>query len=170
MIGYLIIDIISYVYLSLDNIISFMIYIVLAFVFIIDAGLYTIDWYMYAIKLRKSRNEPIQYRLECIACIFLNIGSYFYFIGALLSFNKTQYFEKTLLFTLIGQISFLIESFLTLFGWMLINRRKTSFSPRRLIQVTTISSNSFLLSLYFRIFLSGHIFSIYLLTLFIYLL
>ena len=86
MIGYLTIDTISYIFISLNNTISFIIYIFLAILFVIDAVLYTIDWYMYAVKLRENKDEPIQYRSEFVACIFQNLGSYFYLIGALLTF------------------------------------------------------------------------------------
>jgi hypothetical protein len=126
MIGYLTIDTISYAYISLNNTISSIIYIFLAIIFIIDAVLYTIDWHMYAVKLRKNQTEPIQYRSEFVACIFQNFGSFFYLIGALLNFDRIRLIKKILFFNFIGIISFLIESFFTLFGWIIIYRRKSS--------------------------------------------
>jgi len=131
MIGYLIIDTISYMYISLNNTISFIIYIVLAILFIIDGVLYTIDWYMYAVKLRENKAESIQYRSEFLACIFQNLGSYFYLIGALLNFDKNQWIKKILFFNFLGIISFLIESIFTLSGWIIIYRRKSSNNPKR---------------------------------------
>jgi len=138
MIGYLTIDTISYMFVSLNNTISYIIYIFLAIIFIIDAVLYTIDWYMYAIKLRKTKNEPIQYRFEFLACIFQNLGSYFYLIGALLNFDKIRLIKKILLFNFLGIISFLIESILTLFGWIILYRKKSSNNRKNncTIQVT----------------------------------
>ncbi len=130
MIGYLTIDTISYTYLSLNNTLSFVIYIVLAILFVIDAVLYTIDWYIYAVKLRKTKDESIQYRSEFVACIFQNLGSYFYFIGALLSFNKIQWIKRILVFNFIGIICFLTESIFTLIGWIIVFRRKPSSNPK----------------------------------------
>jgi len=123
MIGYLTIDTISYTYLSFNTTLSFVIYIVLAILFVIDAVLYTIDWYIYAVKLRKTKDESIKYRSEFVACIFQNLGSYFYFIGALLSFNKIQWMTRILFFNFIGIICFLIESIFTIIGWIIIFRR-----------------------------------------------
>lgn len=126
MIGYLTIDIISYTYISLQNTISYIIYIFLAIIFVIDAVLYTIDWYISAIKLRTKLNEPKQYRSDLFACIFQNLGSYFYLISALLNFNKILMIKKTFLFNFLGIISFLIESILTLFGWFIFSQRNSS--------------------------------------------
>ncbi|CAF1034422.1 unnamed protein product [Rotaria sordida] len=125
MIGYLIIDTISYMYISLNAMFSYVIYLILAIIFVIDAILYTIDWYIYAVKLRKNKDQPIQYRSEFLACIFQHIGSIFYLIGALLPFNNIQLMKK-LLFNLFGIISFLIESIFTLLGWIILFRRKFS--------------------------------------------
>ncbi|UJR30762.1 hypothetical protein I4U23_018282 [Adineta vaga] len=131
MIGYLTIDTISYNYTSLNNTFSFIIYLSLAILFVIDALLYTIDWYIYAVKLRKSTNESIQYRSEFFACIFQNLGSYFYLIGAILSFDKLRWINKILLFNLIGIFSFLIESIFTLLGWLIIFRRNSQSHPKK---------------------------------------
>ncbi|CAF3210044.1 unnamed protein product [Rotaria socialis] len=124
MIGYLIIDTISYMYMSFNSTISSIIYMILASVFVIDAILYTMDWYMYAVKLRKYQDQPVQYRSEFVACIFQNLGSIFYLIGAILVFEKIQVIEKKFLFNLFGIISFLMESFLTLLGWIIVFRRR----------------------------------------------
>ncbi|CAF4015312.1 unnamed protein product [Rotaria sp. Silwood2] len=125
MIGYLTIDTISYMYISLNTIFSFIIYLLLAIVFVIDAVLYTIDWYMYAVKLRKEKDQPIQYRSEFLACIFQNLGSIFYVIGAILAFDKMQLINK-LLFNLLGIFAFLIESIFILLGWIILFRKKIS--------------------------------------------
>jgi hypothetical protein len=130
MIGYLTIDISSYMYTSFNSTLSSIIYVILAIIFVIDAVLYTIDWYMYAVKLRKTKNDPIEYRSEFVACIFQNLGSYFYLTGALLSFRKTQLFKKVLLFNFIGIIAFLIDSIFTLLGWLIVFRRKPSKNPK----------------------------------------
>jgi hypothetical protein len=131
MIGYLTIDTISYMYISLNNTISFIIYIFLAILFVIDAVLYTIDWYIYAVKRRENKAESIQYRSEFLACIFQNLGSYFYLIGALLNFDKNQWIEKILFLHFLGIISFLIESIFTLSGWIIVYRRKSFNNPKR---------------------------------------
>ncbi|CAF1326312.1 unnamed protein product [Adineta steineri] len=130
MIGYLTIDTINYTYISFNNTLSYIIYIFLSILFVIDAVLYTIDWYIYAVKLRKSKNESIQYRSEFFACIFQNLGSYFYLIGALLLFDKNRLFKTILLFNFIGIISFLIESCLTSIGWTITFRRKPLTNPK----------------------------------------
>jgi hypothetical protein len=138
MFGYLTIDTISYNYPSFNNTLSLIIYLSLAVVFVIDALLYTIDWYIYAVKLRNSNQEPIQYRSELVACVFQNLGSYFYLTGALLAFDKTRLIDKILLFNLIGVISFLTESAFTLLGWFMVFRRSLSNDPKSgcSIQVT----------------------------------
>jgi len=126
MIGYLIIDTINYMYISLNNTISLIIYIFLAIIFVIDAVLYTIDWYICTVKLRKNQNESRQYQFEFFACIFQNIGSHFYLIGALLNIDKIRWREKIFLFNFLGIISFLIDSIFTLFGWIIVYRKNSS--------------------------------------------
>lgn len=163
MIGYLTIDVISYAYLSLNTKISSIIYVVLAIVFIIDAVLYTIDWYMYAVKLRTDKSQPIKYRSELFACIFQNLGSIFYFIGAALAFAKTRMIETRLLFSLMGIFTLLIESILTITGWFILCRRNTSKTLKDSckIQVETMNYFYFTLlyfNLTFRIFTCGHIY------------
>jgi hypothetical protein len=131
MFGYLTIDTITYLFTSFNNKLSCYIYVFLALIFVIDAVLYTIDWYMYAVKLRDNEDEPIEHRTEFVACIFQHLGSYFYLIGALLNFNRAQFIEKVLLLNFIGIIAFLIEAGLTFLGWRILFRRKPSANPKR---------------------------------------
>jgi hypothetical protein len=139
MVGYLTIDIISYTYTSLNSTVSSVIYIILTVIFVIDAILYTIDWYMYAVKVRQSQDEPIQYRSEFVACIFENLGSCFYLIGAVLGFDKIHYIEKIFLFNFIGTNAFIIEATFTFLGWFITFRRKALSNPKNgcTIQVKT---------------------------------
>jgi hypothetical protein len=129
MFGYLTIDTISYIFVSFNNTFA---YVILAVIFVIDAILYTIDWYMYAVKLRENKNEPIGYRSEFVACIFQNLGSCFYLIGALLSFNnKTRWMDKIFLLNLIGIFAFLIESGFTFLGWRISLQKNPPNNPKR---------------------------------------
>src|SRR5579871_320061 len=91
MFGYLTIDSVNYIFRSFNDNFSCFVYVCLAILFVIDAGLYTMDWYTYAVKLRENKDQPIQYRIEFVGCIFQNLGSYLYLFGALLAFNKAQY-------------------------------------------------------------------------------
>ncbi|CAF0793496.1 unnamed protein product [Rotaria sp. Silwood1] len=131
MFGYLTIDTINYIFKSFNESLSCFVYVFLAILFVIDAALYTIDWYMYAVKSRQNRNEPIQYEAESVACLFQNLGSYFYLISALLAFNKGQFMKNILLFNLIGINAFLIESGFIFLGWRISFRRKPSTNPKR---------------------------------------
>ncbi len=131
MFGYLTIDTITYIFTSFNNTFASFIYVFLAIVFVIDAILYTIDWYMYAVKLRGNEDQPIEYRVEFVACIFLNLGSYLYLSGALLNFDKARFIEKILLLNFIGILAFLIESGVTFLGWRISFRKKPSTNPKR---------------------------------------
>ncbi|CAF1097991.1 unnamed protein product [Rotaria sordida] len=131
MFGYLTIDTINYIFKSFNESLSYFIYVFLAILFVIDATLYTIDWYMYAVKLRQNKDEAIQYEAELVACLLQNLGSYFYLISALLAFNKSQFTKIILLFNLIGINAFLIESGFIFLGWRISFRRKPSTNPKR---------------------------------------
>jgi hypothetical protein len=131
MFGYLTIDTINYIFTSFNNNLSCSVYVFLAILFVIDASLYTIDWYMYAVKLRENKDGPIQHRCEFVACIFQNLGCYFYLIGALLAFDKTRFMGTVLLFNFIGICAFLIESICTFLGWRFSFQRKPSTNPKR---------------------------------------
>lgn len=131
MFGYVTIDSTNFVFASFNDSLSRFVYVFLAILFIIDGVLYTIDWYNYAIKSRKDNNEPIQYKSELVACIFQNLGSYCYFISALLAYKKDQYRGTILLFNLLGICGFLIEAGFTFLGWRLSFRRKPSTNPKR---------------------------------------
>ena len=127
MVGYFILDIISSISQTLNPVVSCYLYLFLSILFVIDAALYTIDWYIYAVKLRSNSTELIEYRCELVACIFLNIGSYFYFIGVLFAFNQTQSVKNSYLFYLLGIIAFLIESFFSTIGWSITIRNQSVF-------------------------------------------
>ena len=101
----------------------------------------------------KLKTEPIQYRCEFVACIFQNLGSYLYLIGALLSFDKTRLIKKILLFNFIGIVFFLIDSIFTLIGWIITFRRKPSNNPKNgcTIQVKNNKVNDKFCSLFFYI-------------------
>lgn len=129
MIGYLIIDTLSPMILSTHFTLVSSIYLILTIVFIVDALLYTIDWYFYAVRLRKSPDDPIEYRCEFVACLFQNFGSFFYFLGALFAFGKTNWIERSLLMNLFGILAFLIESLLTLIGWSIVYHRSELVHP-----------------------------------------
>jgi hypothetical protein len=131
MFGYLTIDTITYLSDTFNNTFSSFIYVFLAIMFVIDAILYTIDWYMCAVKLRENEDEPIEHRIDLVACIFQNLGSYFYLIGALLSFNRVRFIEKILLLYFIGIIAFLMEAGLTFIGWRISFRKNPTANPKR---------------------------------------
>ncbi|CAF1055373.1 unnamed protein product [Adineta ricciae] len=127
MIGYLTIDIISYTSTKFDNALSFLIYLLLAILFVLDASLYTVDWYVYAMKFPASEGQKsIQYPSEFFACIFQNLGSYFYLFGAVLSCDKTRWINHIFLLNFLGILCFLIESILVLLGWFIIFGKKLS--------------------------------------------
>ena len=129
--GYLTIDSVNYIFISFNDSLSRFVYIVVAILSVIDAILYTIDWYMHAVKSRENKDEPIQYRIEFVACIFQHLGSYLYLIGALLATRNTQFMETVLLLNFIGMMAFLIESCLIFLGWRISFRRKPSTDPKR---------------------------------------
>jgi hypothetical protein len=131
MFGYVTIDTINYIFVSFTDSLSRFVYVFLAILFVIDAILYTINWYMYAIKSRENKDEPIQYRAEFVACIFQHLGSCFYLIGALLSYYNIQFMETVLLLNCIGIMALVIESGFTFLGWRLSFRRKPSTNPKR---------------------------------------
>ncbi|CAF3190947.1 unnamed protein product [Rotaria socialis] len=131
MFGYLAIDTSNYLFEIFNDSLSYFVYAFLAILFVVDAALYTIDWYIYAVRSRNDKNEPIQYQAELVACIFQNLGSYCYLISALLTFNKSQYMGKILLFNLIGIFAYLIESGFIFLEWGISGRRKPSTNPKR---------------------------------------
>ena len=127
MIGYLTIDIISYTSTKFDNALSFRIYLLLAILFVLDASLYTVDWYVYSMKFPALEDQKcIEYRFELFACIFQNLGSYFYLFGTAFSCDKTRWINHIFLFNFLGILCFLIESILVLLGWFIIFRKKLS--------------------------------------------
>lgn len=160
MFGYLTIDTITYMLPTFHNTFSVNIYIFLAVIFVFDAILYTIDWYVYTVKLRENEGQPIENRAELVACIFLNLGSYFYLIGALLSFNRTRFIEQILIFNFIGILVFLIEAGLTFLGWRISLRKRPTANPKRgcvpqVIKNETKSHKIFFSFHIFRMFICG---------------
>ena len=146
MFGYLTIDAVTYVFASFNSTLSTYIYVFLAILFVIDAILYTIDWYMYAVKLRNNENEPIENRAELVACIFQNLGSYFYLIGALLTFDRARLI--------------LLEAGFTFLGWRIAFRKKPSPNPKRgcVPQVIKRKKNTQFQFYLFRMFICGLIY------------
>ncbi|CAF0950385.1 unnamed protein product [Didymodactylos carnosus] len=118
---------------SVDNYASFVIYIILANLFVIDAILYAIDWYTYAILLRKHKNDLINYRSELIACIFQHFGSYCYLLGAILALDKTKYMAKILILNIIGIFSLVLEAIFTIIGWQISLRTSTYLSHKHFV-------------------------------------
>lgn len=132
MFGYLTIDTLTYLHPTLNNTFSATIYIFLSIIFVIDAILYTIDWYMYAVKLREHETDPIEYRTELVACIFLHLGSGFYFVSSLLYLKTTDPpLDTILLMNFLGIIAFLCEACLTFIGWRITLRKHPSADPKR---------------------------------------
>ena len=130
MFGYLTMDTVSYLSLSTETNLIATIYTFLSLLFIVDAILYTIDWYMYAVRYRETPNHPIHYRAELVACIFHNIGSQCYFIGSLFSFNRPRFIKEFLLLNFIGILAFLFESGFTFLGWIVTFKRGPAHHPR----------------------------------------
>ncbi|CAF0786332.1 unnamed protein product [Adineta steineri] len=131
MFGYLTIDTINYLFAPVDDDFILFVHTCLTILFVIDAILYTIDWYMTAVRLRENKDEPVHYRSELIACIFQNLGSYLYLLSALLLFDKSAYIELVLLFQFFGTTAFVIESCFVFLGWRISFRRKPSTNPKR---------------------------------------
>ena len=123
MFGYLTLDTLIYVSTSLDTTRFTFAYACLALLFVIDAVLYTIDWYMYAVKYRENLQEPVHYRAEFVACISLNLGSWFYMTGALLAVDTDRYMTSFLLCNFIGNTAFLLEAGLVYLGWLVSMKR-----------------------------------------------
>ncbi|UJR15824.1 hypothetical protein I4U23_002753 [Adineta vaga] len=131
MFGYLVVDTVKYLFITFDDDLSRCIYVFLAILFVIDAILYTMDWYMYAVKLREDENEPIHYRAELVACIFQNLGSFLYLIAASLAFHQIKYIKTVLLLNFFGILALLTESIFTFLGWRISLRRQQSLDSKR---------------------------------------
>ncbi|CAF2308087.1 unnamed protein product [Rotaria sp. Silwood2] len=99
---------------TVDSPATYIVLIILAIVFVIDALLYTIDWF---------EQRTTKTRLELIACILNVIGSILYLIGAtVFQNNKTSTNESTNLsdipafvFNILGMLAYLAESILDFF-------------------------------------------------------
>ena len=140
MLGYCTLDTMNYVLLTFDRTVSNAVYLFLASLFVVDAVLYSIDWFVYAVKLRAHPDEPIKYRCEFVACIFQNLGSCLYLIAAILAFDSGRWAERILAINFLGVVAFLIESLLTFAGWFVLLRSAPSIHPANTcsIQVNTI--------------------------------
>ncbi|CAF0794606.1 unnamed protein product [Rotaria sp. Silwood1] len=99
---------------TVESPVTYIILIILAIVFVIDAILYTIDWF---------EQRTTKTRQELIACILNVIGSILYLIGAtVFKNNKTSTNESVNLsdipafvFNIVGMLAFLAESILDFF-------------------------------------------------------
>ena len=143
MLGYCTVDTTNYVLLTFDRTVSNVVYLFLASLFVVDAILYSIDWFVYAVKLRAQPDEPIKYRCEFVACIFQHLGSCLYFIAAILAFDSGRWAERILVINFLGVVAFLVESLLTFAGWLVILRTAPTIHPssRCQIQVRTIGED-----------------------------
>lgn len=99
---------------TIESIVTYIILVILAIVFLIDAFLYTADW----IEQRTTKTWR-----ELIACILNIIGSVLYLIGATVFRNeKTSNSNSTAInnipayvFNILGMLAYLAESILTFF-------------------------------------------------------
>ncbi|CAF0896164.1 unnamed protein product [Rotaria sordida] len=114
--GYLVINIVNLINRNtVESPVTYIILIILASIFVIDALLYTIDWF---------EQRTIKKRRELIACILNVIGSILYLIGATVFKNqKTSTNESinlndipTFIFNIVGMLAFLGESILNFFA------------------------------------------------------
>ncbi|CAF1000102.1 unnamed protein product [Rotaria sordida] len=114
--GYLVINIVNLINRNtVESPVTYIILIILASIFVIDALLYTIDWF---------EQRTIKKRRELIACILNIIGSILYLIGATVFKNqKTSTNESinlndipTFIFNIVGMLAFLGESILNFFA------------------------------------------------------
>ena len=69
---------------TIESLATYIILIILAIIFVIDALLYTADWY---------EQRTTKKRRELIACIFNIIGSVLYLIGATVFSKSTNIYE-----------------------------------------------------------------------------
>lgn len=110
--GYCIVNIVNLIdRTTVDSPVTYAILILLAVVFIIDAFLYTADWFEQ--RVRKKRRE-------LIGCILNIVGSVLYLIGATVFKNKpislTDFSDiPAFIFNLTGMLAFLAESILCFF-------------------------------------------------------
>jgi len=113
--GYLAINMINLIdQNTIQSLVTYIILVILAIVFVIDALLYTADWF----EQRLTKN-----RRELIGCILNIIGSILYLIGATVFKNNqtsTNDFSNlsnipAFVFNIVGMLAFLGESILTFF-------------------------------------------------------
>lgn len=164
MFGYLITDTLSYLAVNVDDKLFAAVYTFLALIFVIDAILYNIDWYVYAIQQRDDTHPLPEHRIALLACVFHHIGSQCYLVGAMLMFNKLRWIREYLLVLFFGILALTLESTLTFAGWILSLKRQRSSNFQHICygQVKTRSTAetkpSIFFFIYFRVFIFGHIF------------
>jgi hypothetical protein len=140
--GYSMINIINLLYYtSIESTITYAILIGLAIVFIIDALLYTMDWFV-----QRSRK---QWR-ELIGCILNIIGSVLYLIGATVFQNKKVSFTDlsdlpASLFNFCGMLAFLAESILC-FSMPRVSKQASACSIEFFAHLLNLTGNLLYLS------------------------
>lgn len=130
MFGYLLMDTLMYLSAPMEDRFVRLIYTFLAVLLVIDAILYSIDWYMYAVKSRENVDQPIHFRAELIASVFHHLGSYAYLIGALIAFHRTGWISAWFLFNFLGSLAFLFESAFTFLGWIITLKKTKPTNPK----------------------------------------
>ncbi|CAF1269851.1 unnamed protein product [Didymodactylos carnosus] len=159
MIGYLIIDIVGIVNSkTIESTPFYIVYVLLAIMFVIDAILYTLNWYVNAIHLRKNRSDPINNKIELVACLFNLIGSIIYLLGAITTTQTNNANASTTTITttvstptfsnipsfvlnIIGMLSLTVESILTIVNW------KKNFKPNNKLFLKNVEFWAHLLNL-----------------------
>lgn len=172
MFGYLTMDTLMFLTVSMETRLISFVYTFLGVILLVDAILYSIDWFTYAVKSRENDDVPIEFRSEFVACCFHYLGSFGYLIGSLTSFNRSDFFNVFLLLNFLGSLAFLFESAFTFLGWIITLKRNKTKNPKRScstevkrLEIFVEQNQSFRL---FRTLHFGLIFSISSLELFIF--
>ncbi|CAF0775623.1 unnamed protein product [Didymodactylos carnosus] len=126
MIGYLFMDTIDFMFM-VDFSISFILYIVLAMFFVVDALIHIMIRYSSDEHFHSKYGTFISYKtVAAFACIADNIASISYMIGAIFSGNERLLDEVVSYFNLIGSVGFLMEACLSMFGWYIVKHNEHS--------------------------------------------
>ena len=122
--GYLALDLTGY-FLTVDTWTVYVLYIVLAGIFVIEGILYAIDWCQYACCQQGSQRSIGYYKFKFLASVFHNIGSLAYLLGAIFGGNTNELqpdflsSPRVYVCNIIGMGALVIEAILSLLGWML---------------------------------------------------